>query len=149
MPTTTTPTRAEILYQLRDFITQRPGLIAEDYATPRDYHRAVAEVTRDRTAALQLWQYIAHQAPDMGAEWLIEAAPQVYGGRLAWDEALQDWDYTEGQYFPAEYRRAAIAVMARALRLYWLGPTPWLTPAELLAMARLRFKSRRIWDYFR
>jgi hypothetical protein len=146
---TTTPTRAEVLVQLRDFITQKPGLVAEDYNTPRDYHRAVAEVTKDRTAALQLWQYLAHQAADLGPEWLIEAAHQVYEGRLAWDEALQDWDYTEGQYFPAEYRRAAIAVMARALRLYWLAATPWLTPVEVLAMARLRFKSRRIWDYFR
>lgn len=149
MPTTTTPTRAEVLFQLRDFITQRPGLIAEDYTTPRDYHRAVAEVTRDRTAALQLWRYIAHQAPDMGAEWLIEAAPQVNEGRLAWDEAIQDWEYTEGQYFAAEYRRAAIAVMARALRHYWLAATPWLTPAELMAMVRLRFPTRRLWQYFR
>lgn len=149
MTTTATPTRAAVLFQLRDFITQKPGLIAEDYADPRSYHRAVAEVTKDRTAALELWAYIAHHASDMGPEWLIEAAPQVYGGRLAWDEALQDWDYTTAQYFPAEYRRAACAVMARALRSYWLAPTPWLTTAELLAMVRLRFKSRRIWDYFR
>lgn len=139
--------RARMLFALRAFICQRPGLEPGNYASAADYRSELRDIARDRVDALTLYDYVAHQAIGLGPEYLTPDGTS----RLDWNSARGEWEYTTGQYFPVEYRRAAARLLASALWQYWrdgMGPDV-NSPADAIRnTARLAFRSRRIRRYF-
>jgi hypothetical protein len=126
--------RAAILTALDAFIRQRPGL---DY---RNYDRAsyaaeVRSIGRDLQDARALLRAVELR-PSITAAVLRDA---LSPGRLSWDG--KRLDYTTGQYWPTEYRRAAAAVLASALWSYWRDCVP-ATPA---GYAVIGWGNRRDW----
>lgn len=105
---------------LERFILQRPGFEPRNYATPAAYRAESRAVTRDRDDALCLWRIALAMVP---ADRLATAGAR---GRLQWDPARQDWDYTTGQYFPVEYRRAAVRLLLDVIHAHLLaGFSDW------------------------
>jgi hypothetical protein len=119
--TTDTDTNADkeklgqMLETLHRFIRQRPGLEFGNYKDATEYRRELRLITRDKRDAEAMlfcvWRSL------MVTKTLQEAAQQAFSGRLTWN--VKEWDYVTGQYWPTEYRRAACAVLARALWLHW------------------------------
>lgn len=112
-----------IIKALRAFIAQRSGLERGAYGDPRvpdggtgdrAYSADKRAITRDLTDAKQLIREVELSA--MTAAQLVEGFG-AYSGRLsiATDGESVRLDYTAGQYFPTEYRKAVCAVCARAL----------------------------------
>jgi hypothetical protein len=119
--TTDTDTNADkeklgqMLEQLHRFIRQRPGLEFGNYGDATEYRRELRGITRDKRDAEAMlfcvWRSL------MVTKTLQEAAQQAFSGRLRWNSEM--WEYDVGQYYCTEYRRAACAVLARALWLHW------------------------------
>lgn len=115
--------RAAILDCMAAFIAQRSGIEARDYfENYRDREGVAAfnsdrrEVARDGKEARTLLAAIRWRE-GIDADCLKGALQSAFGGRLSWDgEALE---YTAGQNGSTEYRAAACAVLALALRRYW------------------------------
>lgn len=103
---------------LERFILQRPGFEPRDYGTHAAYRAESRAVTRDRDDALCLWRIALAMVP---ADRLATAGAR---GRLQWDVARGAWDYTTGQYFPVEYRRAAVRLLLDVIHAHLLGGDP-------------------------
>ena len=100
---------------LERFILQRPGFEPRNYGTPAAYRTESRAVTRDRDDALCLWRIALAMVP---ADMLPTNGAS---GRLQWDAARGAWDYTAGQYFPVEYRRAAVRLLLDVIHAHLLG----------------------------
>jgi len=117
-------TKANILEKLDAFVRQRPGLEPANYAGRPDLYRQDY-----REGCLQPLQDFRKLLA--AAEWrdgltgddLRRAFLEAFGGRLALRED-GSLEYTPGQYGAVEYRRAACAVLARALWDYWICDHP-------------------------
>jgi hypothetical protein len=112
-----------ILAALEQFAEQRPGIESGNYGSPADYRREARAVTQDLAHARTL--LAAADQSSVTAEYLTAAG---YGGRLdirpvlnttyyglAPEPLRYDVQYTTGQYFATEYRKAVCNVLARAL----------------------------------
>jgi hypothetical protein len=116
---TDTETLAQMLEKLHAFIRQRPGLESANYGSTADYRRELRQIARDKRDA-EAMLFCVWRCHGMTPELLGNAAKVAFSGRLTWSGA--DWEYCTGQYWPTEYRRAACAVLAAALRTYWANP---------------------------
>jgi hypothetical protein len=125
--------RAAILTALDAFIRQRPGLDARNYDRA-SYAAEVRSIGRDLQDARALLRAVELR-PSITAATLKEEL----SGRLSWDG--KRLEYTTGQYWPTEYRRAAAAVLASALWSYWRDCVP-ATPA---GYAVIGWGNRRDW----
>lgn len=111
---------------LRVFINQRSGIDFRNYdcgewkrtreAFNGDYRPMLrhGKQAREMLRAVELRDSIT-------AEMLLEAS-RAYSGRLQFVErngSGVEIEYTTGQYFPTEYRKAACAVLAQCLWDYW------------------------------
>ena len=101
-----------ILEALRTFARQRPGLDFANYGDVALYRSESRQISRD----------LAHAQTLLGAvEWSGVTADDILraadGGRLniRADGQRVRIDYTTGQYWPTEYRRAVCRVLASAL----------------------------------
>lgn len=107
--------RDKMLAALDRWIRQRPRLTPSDYGDAKTYRAEIRSISRDLRDARTMLRYVARS--QMPPETLRKAFSAYYSGRLQWNgERL---DYTTGQYWPVEYRRAACAVLAGALWNYW------------------------------
>lgn len=125
----------QILTALRAFIRQRPGLEFCNYGDVSAYRSESRDITRDRHHAEELLHRVEYS--DITAEQLIHAANHAFGGRLS-IVPLNDGvriEYTTGQYWPTEYRKAVCAVLSSALWDHWR--TPESTGDSLRRTARL------------
>jgi hypothetical protein len=126
MKTTTTETASEkadksmILGSIAHFIAQPPRLEVGNYVSYGDNGqgwRALRQerrsITRDLKTAKFLLPMVQAQVP-LGI--LLESF-RAYSGRLEWNGTKLE--YTAGQYFPTEYRKAACAVLSQALWTTW------------------------------
>lgn len=112
-----TPTKQQLLEALAAFIRQRPGLEFGNYGDVKAYRAEARSIARDKRDAETLLGAVAI-CDSITAEDLMRAADGAYSGRLQFrTEPKPDlWiEYTVGQYFPTEYRKAACAVLASAL----------------------------------
>ena len=123
-------TKQQILEALRQWINQRPGLDFANYGEWKSYRSELRSITRDRADALELMQAVSWR-DSITAEDLIQSFPRAFSGRLEISEGpivthrIDGQDvpyppavkltYCTGQYWPTEYRKAAAAVLARAL----------------------------------
>ena len=113
-----------ILDALRAWINQRPRLDYCNYGSPAPYRAEQRGIARDKDDAERLLSVVAYS--DITADDLREAFPRAFCGRLTWREDCAgggSLSYCCGQYWPTEYRKAAAAVLARAI---------WVHEAEKL-----------------
>jgi hypothetical protein len=113
--------KQQIIAALHAFINQRPGLEYGNYGEPVSYRAEVRAIGKDLTQARQLLRYVELRA-SITADDIIDASKRAYSGRLtitARDDGAIAIDYCTGQYFPTEYRKAACAVMAQAIRAWY------------------------------
>jgi hypothetical protein len=134
-------TKVQILEALWKWINQRPGLEFGNYGEWKSYRAELRSITRDRSDALQLMQAVSWR-DSVTAEDLIKSF-SAFSGRLTLKEEYDEesshgpkcaqrtvsaaectchksepraqLSYCTGQYWPTEYRKAAAAVLARAL----------------------------------
>lgn len=116
---------------LTRFARQRPGIDWRDYGDDGAAYRAECRaVTRDLADFNKLMREINWRDGITGAE-LVECCARAFSGRLSCNVAASivagsaatgyrvTFEYCTGQYWPTEYRKAACAVLARALWRYW------------------------------
>jgi len=143
------------LHGLVQFAAQNPGLDARNYVTAHSHDADGWRAYRQEARAInQDWQHfktalaIAAQEGVTDKE-IIEAAPRAYSGRLTWisKDFLREkhglnadytprWDYTPGQYFPTEYRKAACAVLEAATRAIRQSRPPTVANVETIAQLK-------------
>lgn len=112
-----TPTKRQLLEALAAFIRQRPNLEFGNYGDVKAYRAEARSIARDKRDVEMLLAVVA-MCGSITAEDLMRAADGAYSGRLQFkwnDYSMPYIDYTTGQYWPTEYRRAACAVLASAL----------------------------------
>lgn len=117
---TTQISKSTILHALEVYAKQRPGLDYGDYGNPTIYRAESRQITNDLHDALELLAAVSWR-DSITADDLLEAAKRAFSGRL---ELIQEGDklrieYTTGQYFPTEYRKAVSAVLAHSLWQHW------------------------------
>jgi len=113
--------KQQIIGALYTFIGQRPGLEFGNYGDVPNYRAEVRAIGKDLTQARELLRYVELRA-SITADDIIEASKRAYSGRLtitASDDGKVLIDYCTGQYFPTEYRKAACAVLAQAIRAWY------------------------------
>lgn len=109
-----TPTKTQMLYMLRAWIDQRPGLEYSNYGDPTAYRSEYRKIQQQKKDALEL--LYAVERSSMTDEQLF-AGFRAFSGRLQIvpDGTEYRLEYCTGQYWPTEYRAAACAVLASAL----------------------------------
>lgn len=159
---------------LNKFVRQRAGLEFGNYGDVTSYRAEQRSITRDRHDYRVLRAAVgAHDTLDADA--LLEASRHAFSGRLTLgttevcdachrDPTLKGrkpehshdkvWtvSYCTGQYFPTEYRKAACAVLARAL---WVWKRTLAMPKGTLmhnsetGETITRYKGLRVGEYMR
>ena len=109
-----TADKAAIINALAQWIAQRPGLEYENYGDPVSYRAEARAIGKDLQDARTLLRYV--DASQITGDQLTYAF-RAFSGRLSWDGAKLS--YCTGQYWPTEYRKAACAVLAQAIRSCW------------------------------
>ncbi len=123
------------------FAQQRPGMEPGNYATARDYRAEARQVSQDLRDVRAL---VATARRCISAD--ILTAPT--SGRLTWNAARGEWDYTTGQYFAVEYRKAAARLLVDHIRRDWMIRHPEVTWPESRKWARVAFGRRISSRYF-
>lgn len=104
--TTAIPTEA-IFAAFATWINQRPGLDFANYGDMRSYSAEVRQITKDKQLASKALREA--KGYPFNAEAMADALKGSFSGRLSWNG--EKFDYTAGQYWPTEYRKAAYAVL--------------------------------------
>lgn len=122
---------------LATWIRQRPGLEFGNYGNVSSYRSEMRGISKDKRDAETLLQAVRWRDSITG-EKLLDAFKHAYSGRLSarvfhktstgeckdpkhevecldGNESRVELDYTTGQYWPTEHRKAAAAVLASAL----------------------------------
>jgi hypothetical protein len=111
----------ELVATLRNFITARPGFCGANYAGyARGYYRDAKKATRDRAAALEKLNELeaaAWNATPAKLQAMLTAGNTRGWGRLTLGNSGGGYsaEYTTGQYYPTEYRAAALNWIKGAL----------------------------------
>jgi len=110
---TQTATKEQLIQGLYRFVAKRPGLEFGNYGDARLYRAELRAITRQRHEAERLLAAVALRQGITADDVLRFTG----GGRLTWGG--KEWDYTAGQYWCTEYRRAVAVHCASILRRYW------------------------------
>ena len=123
-----------IIAMLEKFARQRPGMEPGNYGDWKAYRAELRTVTRDLTHARTLLSAVEWSG--ITADDILRAAD---GGRLdiKVDGERVRIDYTTGQYFPTEYRKAVCRVLASAL---WAHVRDSMTGDEIGDRIRAHFR---------
>ena len=123
-----TPKKETILAALYAFATQRPGLEFANYGDCKSYNSEMRGITKTLREFRQLYRQV--ELSGITAENLMDASRSAFSGRLQFVErgGKVAVDYTTGQYFCTEFRKAACAVLAAAL---WDYKRSFCMPADL------------------
>jgi len=145
-----------IIEALTAFVNKGPGLEFWNYGDAKAYRKESRRITKQlhdfRALASKVVRTAAIDRP-ITEDDLIEASRQAVSGRLTLTKNAEDGtyevDYCTGQYWCVEYRAAACAVLAEALRMFWnednpieygsdndMTPNDWLVNQARLAMGR-------------
>jgi len=99
--------------KLNAFVNQKPGLDANDYNDSQSYNHTVREITKDRNDYYELLSLFLTRW-EGNANVVLTAHLIESDGRLRLIKgrsSLSILEYTTGQYFPTEYRKAANRVL--------------------------------------
>lgn len=135
--------KEQVINALHKFINQRSGIDFRNYqsgdwkASREAFNGDYRPMLRDGKTARQLLRAV--ELRDSITAENIVAATRAYSGRLQIVEKNGGVfvDYTTGQYFPTEYRKAACAVLAQCLWDYWAPD--YKTGDEIRTQARREF----------
>ena len=108
------------LEALNAFVAQRSGIDCRDYSNRAAYMGDYRPMLQNGTDYRKMARFVALSS--ISNYDLVKGCGLVFSGRLVIDGNLQDGyniDYTTGQYFPTEYRRAACCVIAQVITTYW------------------------------
>lgn len=113
------------------FINQRSGMDWRDYGGSREAFMADYRPMLRHGRQARLLLRAVELRDSITADALVKAS-RAYSGRLQYisEDYLREkhgintdytprWEYTTGQYFPTEYRKAACAVLAQCLWDFW------------------------------
>lgn len=113
--------------ELADFALQSPDLDPRNYYhdhTDRDgmraYREELGQIHQDLTRFKEALAECANLS--VPEAFVIDAAKSAFSGRLEWK--FDHWEYTTGQYFPTEYRKAAASVLEMANARFRQSRTP-------------------------
>lgn len=111
--------KSALISALSAFIGQRPGLDFGNYGDRAAYFAEVRSITKDMHHARALLNACEIRSIDTND--IIKASKSAFSGRLSitGEGDKVKIDYTTGQYFPTEYRKAVCSVLASALWSYW------------------------------
>ena len=115
--------KTDIINALRVFISQRSGIDYQNYdsgdrrGSREAYMNDYKPILAYGKAARDMLRFVANH-DSITSENLLDAARRAFSGRLEIVERKGKvvCDYTTGQYFPTEYRRAAFEVLSHAIR---------------------------------
>jgi hypothetical protein len=142
MNTPTAPAPAACPFDaLLAFAHQRPGMEPGNYHTFRDYRAEARQVSQDLRDVRALVGMARYHIP-------ADRLTAPTSGRLSWDAARGEWDYTTGQYFAVEYRKAAARLLVGAIGRDWMTRNPGVTWPEARKWARVAFGRRIATRYF-
>lgn len=118
--------KSDIIAALRRHIAQRSGMEFRNYWTSdhwnarsearRAFMRDYRPMLKDGALAREMLREIELR-DSITADDLL-AGFREFSGRLTYDADRKRCDYCTGQYFPTEYRRAAVVVLASVLYDY-------------------------------
>ena len=103
-----TTEKEKMMDALSVFIRQRAGLEFGNYGDLQSYRQEQRSITKDRHQAFELFRYV-NRSESITAERIKAEARN----RLEWKSGK--WEYTTGQYFPTEYRRAVCSMLSSVL----------------------------------
>lgn len=111
-----------LLRALLIFAAQNPGFEAANYFGSGDYKSNLAcyrSDSRPVTRQLQQIRDLARRFHGIDNDSLREASRRAFSGRLSFIErdGAVGVDYCTGQYWPTEYRKAALSVLTMALEI--------------------------------
>jgi len=114
-----------LVAMLYKFAGQRPGLEYGNYGDPVAYRAELRSITKDLGEAKKLLRFIELR-DSITADDILQACESAYAGRLSIKRDSDKFllDYTTGQYWPTEYRRAVCAVCASAIWSYFRDNMP-------------------------
>jgi hypothetical protein len=121
---------------LATFVSQRSGMDYRNYGDRDAFMGDYRPILRHGKHARAMLAYLRWRtlAPD------FLASVAGTSGRMTWDAARGQWDYTTGQYFAVEYRRAACRLLASTVETLWRNDASVpLTRDDVLRMARREF----------
>lgn len=145
---------------LVEFAAQNPKLELGNYGFDQNGRKAYKQEARNITTDWHrfqnaLWEALAAGVKDAD---VIEAAKSAFSGRLEWvsKEYLREkhslntdytprWDYTTGQYWPTEYRKAAASVLEYATRDRQRQPKTEQMPRTISELKALNEKNGGCW----
>jgi hypothetical protein len=114
MPNATAPAVSP-LDALATFVAQRSGIEYANYGERDAFMSDYRPILRHGKHARAMLAYLRWRT--LAPDFLSTVAGT--SGRLTWDATRGQWDYTTGQYFPTEYRRAACRLLASAIEKLW------------------------------
>ena len=100
-----TTEKEKMMDALSVFIRQRAGLEFGNYGNMKSYRQEQRRITKDKHQAEELLRFV-RTSPSITAERLTPSS----SGRLEWKG--DRFEYTTGQYFPTEYRRAVCSYLS-------------------------------------
>jgi hypothetical protein len=125
---------------LADFAAQNPGLELGNYGHDanglRAYHSEARDIRKDWQRFKTAW--VEAMIEGVKAVHIIEASKSAFSGRLTWarhtvNANAHGWEYTTGQYWPTEYRKAAASVLEQAVRAVRRARRPEHRQVETIA----------------
>jgi hypothetical protein len=122
-----------MLNALAAFIRQRPGLEFGNYGDRKSYAAELREITKTRHEAFELLAFVGRSS--ITAENLLANSRH----RLNWNQEEDRWEYTTGQYFPTEYRRAACLLLMATVWDYFRDGCRCDTREKIQAAAKREF----------
>lgn len=137
-----TTEKENMMNALSVFIRQRAGLEFGNYGDLKAYRQEQRSITKDKHQAEELLRFVAN-SPSITAERLKPSS----SGRLEWKN--EKWEYTTGQYFPTEYRRAVCSLLSSALWSWFREDCQCETKEKIQASARRNFSRAVAKRWFR
>ncbi|NBW21147.1 MAG: hypothetical protein EBR82_75615 [Caulobacteraceae bacterium] len=127
-----TTEKEQMMNALSVFIRQRAGLEFGNYGDLRSYRQEQRMITKDRHQAFELFRFVDRSESITSDRIKAEAK-----NRLEWKNG--GWEYTTGQYFPVEYRRAVCSLLSCVLWNWFREECNCETREKIQAAARREF----------
>lgn len=134
------------LFALVNYAAQNPGLEPGNYGTGMDGWRALQEESRNIGNDWKRFKTALAECASEGVTdaQVIEAAKGAFSGRLQWSG--DHWEYTTGQYWPTEYRKAAASVLESAIHAVKVArPAVKRTVVTIAALRELNEQNGGCW----
>lgn len=137
-----TTEKEKMMDALSVFIRQRAGLEFGNYGDLQSYRQEQRSITKDRHQAFELFRFICRSESITAERIKAEAR-----NRLEWKN--DKWEYTTGQYFPTEYRRAVCNMLSAVLWNWFREECQCETREKIQASAKREFSRAVAKRWFR